>query len=70
MDVCEGRMKQTNETRALCDALTKQQIPPGWQKYKYSPHFSVTQWVMDFASRIQQLADIEPNDMEHQVRVF
>jgi dynein heavy chain 1 len=35
IDVCEGRMKQTNETRALCDSLTKQLIPAAWQKYKY-----------------------------------
>jgi len=67
IDVCEGRMKQTNQTRALCDDLTKQLIPKAWQKYKYSPHFSVTQWIIDFSNRINQLASIQPNDMEHQV---
>ena len=32
-----------------------------------SPHFSVTQWILDFGNRIAQLGAIEPKDMEHQV---
>ena len=40
IDVCEGRMKQTNETRALCDSLIKQLIPAGWKKYKFRNWFT------------------------------
>merc|ERR1719378_1109823 len=65
--VCEGKMKQTNETRDLCDSLTKQLIPKQWRKYKFSPHFTAAQWVGDFCARIEQLNNINVNDMEHQV---
>ena len=59
-------MKQTNETRSLCDSLTRQLIPTQWRKYKYSPHFTAAQWISDFSQRIQQLNSINLNDLEHQ----
>ena len=62
-----GKTKQTNETRSLCDSLTKQLIPSQWRKYKYSPHFTAAQWINDFCARIQQLNTINVGDMEHQV---
>lgn len=65
MDICEGKAKQTNESRKLCDELTKQQVPKTWAQYKFSPHFSVTQWILDFASRVSQLSRIKAGDMEH-----
>ena len=80
MDICEGKAKQTNESRKLCDELTKQQVPKTWAQYKFrynifkillfnpvlfSPHFSVTQWILEFASRVSQLSRIKAGDMEH-----
>ena len=62
----KGKMKQTNETRDLCDSLTKQLIPKQWRKYKFSPHFTAAQWIGDFCARIEQLNSINLNDMEHQ----
>ena len=35
MDICEGKAKQTNESRKLCDELTKQQVPKSWTQYKF-----------------------------------
>ena len=60
-------MKQTNDTRELCDSLTRQLIPLKWRKYKFSPHFTAAQWIADFSLRIQQLNTMKLNDMEHQV---
>lgn len=66
INICEGKSKQTNESRRLCDVLSKQLVPTTWKRYKVSPHFSVTQWIVDFAARVRQLAGINANDMEHQ----
>ena len=32
---------------------------------RFSPHFSVTQWILDFAARVSQLSSIKAGDMEH-----
>ena len=45
--------------------MTKQLIPDEWKKYKFSPHFTVTQWIVDFVARIEQLSHIDPSALDH-----
>jgi len=54
VEVCEGRLKQTNHLRALMNSINKGLIPKHWRAYKV-PQVSLNQWVSDFTLRITQL---------------
>lgn len=56
--VCNGEIKQTNHLRNLMSEINKAMIPGHWRRYKVNPAMSLTQWVSNFTSRIQQLSRI------------
>jgi len=58
MEVCEGRMKQTNHHRELLYMLNRGLLPKSWNQYKVPDGRTVIQWVTDFSRRIEQLRDI------------
>ncbi|KAJ3212195.1 hypothetical protein HDU67_003972 [Dinochytrium kinnereticum] len=55
-DVCEGKVKQTNNTRQLVDCITKGVIPSSWNRYKVSKTASLSFWIGDFKQRLDQIA--------------
>ncbi|XP_041980502.1 dynein heavy chain, cytoplasmic isoform X3 [Aricia agestis] len=56
--ICQGEMKQTNETRAMVGALVRGMLPAGWRRYAVARGCTVQQWVDDFARRGTQLAQV------------
>ncbi|XP_072938013.1 dynein heavy chain, cytoplasmic isoform X3 [Epargyreus clarus] len=56
--ICEGSMKQTNETRAMVGALVRGMLPSGWRRYAVARGCTVQQWAADFARRVAQLAAV------------
>ncbi|CAG4965564.1 unnamed protein product [Parnassius apollo] len=56
--ICEGSMKQTNETRAMVGALVRGMLPAGWRRYAVARGCTVQQWAGDFARRVAQLAAV------------
>ncbi|XP_073960063.1 dynein heavy chain, cytoplasmic isoform X2 [Choristoneura fumiferana] len=56
--ICEGSMKQTNETRAMVGALVRGMLPAAWRRYAVARGCTVRQWVGDFARRVAQLAAV------------
>ncbi|XP_030020118.2 dynein heavy chain, cytoplasmic isoform X1 [Manduca sexta] len=58
ISICQGSMKQTNETRAMVGALVRGMLPGPWRRYAVARGCTVQQWVGDFAQRVQQLAHV------------
>ncbi|CAB3253573.1 unnamed protein product [Arctia plantaginis] len=58
ISICQGSMKQTNETRAMVGSLVRGMLPRGWLRYAVARGCTVQQWVGDFAQRVTQLADV------------
>ncbi|XP_047532350.1 dynein heavy chain, cytoplasmic isoform X1 [Vanessa atalanta] len=56
--ICQGEMKQTNETRAMVGSLVRGMLPAGWRRYAVARGCTVQQWVDDFARRVAQLAHV------------
>ncbi|XP_045484392.1 dynein heavy chain, cytoplasmic isoform X1 [Pieris rapae] len=56
--ICQGEMKQTNETRAMVGSLVRGMLPFGWRRYAVARGCTVQQWVDDFARRVLQLATV------------
>ncbi|XP_060804539.1 dynein heavy chain, cytoplasmic isoform X3 [Amyelois transitella] len=56
--ICQGSMKQTNETRAMVGALVRGMLPGSWRRYAVARGCTVQQWVLDFAHRVAQLATV------------
>ncbi|KAG8927614.1 Cytoplasmic dynein 1 heavy chain 1 [Tulasnella sp. 418] len=55
IQVCEGKLKQTNHLRNLMSSLTKGTIPDHWRRYKVNRGMAVSQWLPNFALRLAQL---------------
>ncbi|TIA73231.1 hypothetical protein E3P91_01529 [Wallemia ichthyophaga] len=53
--VCKGELKQTNHLRTLMSDLTKGTVPSNWKAYKVPSSWTITQWLPDFALRLQQI---------------
>ncbi|XP_028159312.1 dynein heavy chain, cytoplasmic isoform X7 [Ostrinia furnacalis] len=58
ISICQGEMKQTNETRAMVGALVRGMLPSSWRRYAVARGCTVQQWVGDFAHRVTQLAAV------------
>ncbi|KAF9794670.1 hypothetical protein SFRURICE_019548 [Spodoptera frugiperda] len=58
LSICQGEMKQTNETRAMVGALVRGMLPSSWRRYAVARGCTVQQWVGDFAHRVTQLAAV------------
>ncbi|KPI98422.1 Dynein heavy chain, cytoplasmic [Papilio xuthus] len=58
ISICQGEMKQTNETRSMVGALVRGILPASWRRYAVARGCTVQQWAGDFASRVQQLAAV------------
>ncbi|XP_022824429.1 dynein heavy chain, cytoplasmic isoform X2 [Spodoptera litura] len=58
LSICQGEMKQTNETRAMVGALVRGMLPGSWRRYAVARGCTVQQWVGDFAHRVTQLAAV------------
>ncbi|XP_075979872.1 dynein heavy chain, cytoplasmic isoform X3 [Anticarsia gemmatalis] len=58
ISICQGEMKQTNETRAMVGSLVRGMLPGGWRRYAVARGCTVQQWVGDFAQRVTQLANV------------
>ncbi|XP_013140288.1 PREDICTED: dynein heavy chain, cytoplasmic [Papilio polytes] len=58
ISICQGEMKQTNETRSMVGALVRGILPATWRRYAVARGCTVQQWTGDFASRVQQLAAV------------
>jgi dynein heavy chain 1 len=56
--ICEGHKKQTNYHRQLLKDLAKGVIPKEWKKYTIPKSLIVQPWIVDFAERINQMAEI------------
>ncbi|OWR44117.1 dynein heavy chain [Danaus plexippus plexippus] len=56
--ICQGEMKQTNETRAMVGSLVRGMLPSGWRRYAVARGCTVQQWIDDFARRVTQLATV------------
>ncbi|KAI8852562.1 dynein heavy chain and region D6 of dynein motor-domain-containing protein [Chytridium lagenaria] len=60
--VCEGKVKQTNNTRHLVDCVTKGIIPTSWNRYKVARTASLPFWIGDFKQRLDQVAGISKSE--------
>lgn len=58
MNISQGEMKQTNETRAMVGSLVRGILPTSWKRYAVARGCTVQQWVGDFAARITQLSAV------------
>ncbi|XP_047029280.1 dynein heavy chain, cytoplasmic isoform X1 [Helicoverpa zea] len=58
LSICQGEMKQTNETRAMVGSLVRGMLPSSWRRYAVARGCTVQQWVGDFAHRVTQLAAV------------
>ncbi|XP_026741142.1 dynein heavy chain, cytoplasmic isoform X1 [Trichoplusia ni] len=58
LSICQGEMKQTNETRAMVGSLVRGMLPGSWRRYAVARGCTVQQWVGDFAHRVTQLAAV------------
>ncbi|XP_053612057.1 dynein heavy chain, cytoplasmic isoform X5 [Plodia interpunctella] len=58
ISICQGEMKQTNETRAMVGSLVRGMLPAVWRRYAVARGCTVQQWVIDFAQRVAQLATV------------
>ncbi|RVE54307.1 hypothetical protein evm_001134 [Chilo suppressalis] len=58
LSICQGEMKQTNETRAMVGSLVRGMLPSSWRRYAVARGCTVQQWVGDFAQRVTQLAAV------------
>ncbi|CAH0758045.1 unnamed protein product [Diatraea saccharalis] len=58
ISICQGEMKQTNETRAMVGSLVRGMLPSSWRRYAVARGCTVQQWVGDFAHRVTQLAAV------------
>jgi len=58
IQVCDGLVKQTNNSRSLITSLTKGMIPIEWKKYPVPHYVSINVWIIDFGLRLQQLQEI------------
>ncbi|KAJ3101821.1 hypothetical protein HDU97_001047 [Phlyctochytrium planicorne] len=56
--VCEGKVKQTNNSRQLIECLSKGTIPSSWKRYKVSKSMSLLVWISDLKARLDQLSEI------------
>ncbi|KAH9043831.1 dynein heavy chain protein 1 [Lactarius pseudohatsudake] len=68
--VCEGQLKQTNHLRTLMSSLTKGTIPDHWRRYKVKKTMSVTEWIPDFARRLDQLDSLAEVDNLANIEVW
>ncbi|KAH9046427.1 dynein heavy chain protein 1 [Lactarius hengduanensis] len=68
--VCEGQLKQTNHLRTLMSSLTKGTIPDHWRRYKVKKAMSVTEWIPDFARRLDQLDSLAEVDNLANIEVW
>ncbi|KAH9075718.1 dynein heavy chain protein 1 [Lactarius deliciosus] len=68
--VCEGQLKQTNHLRTLMSSLTKGTIPDHWRRYKIKKTMSVTEWIPDFARRLDQLDSLAEVDNLANIEVW
>ncbi|CEM16453.1 unnamed protein product [Vitrella brassicaformis CCMP3155] len=57
-EVCSGKMKTTNELRALALNISADTIPKDWKRYSVAEYLTATQWLADFTRRIAQLKEI------------
>lgn len=58
VEICAGNKKQTNHHRQLLKDLAKGLIPKNWCKYTVPKNLIVQPWIVDFAERIKQLANV------------
>jgi len=56
--ICQGSLKQTNHLRDLMSHLTKGTIPRQWRKYVVKKSMSLSEWMPNFARRLEQLDSI------------
>lgn len=84
--VCEGVLKQTNHLRTLMSHLTKGEfsflclfaiypyivgtIPSHWLQYKVKKTMSVSEWIPNFARRLEQLDRVASLDSLNHVEVW
>ena len=54
IQMCKGNIKSTNELRLVVQNLFNDTVPKSWQLYP-TLELNVTEWVIDFANRINQL---------------
>jgi dynein heavy chain 1 len=61
-EICLGNVKQTNYTREIINHLNKGIIPKAWLRYSLPDSVTFNIWLVDFAQRIKQLADIRQHN--------
>jgi dynein heavy chain 1 len=57
IQMCKGNIKSTNELREIAKDLFNDNIPKSWRVYA-TMELNVTEWIMDFGSRIMQINKI------------
>ncbi|GLD93495.1 hypothetical protein PINS_up002087 [Pythium insidiosum] len=58
-DVCHYKLKPTNDVRAVMHVIHKDGVPSEWlQLYPVAPNLTLTEWLGDFARRMEQLASL------------
>ncbi|KAJ3032718.1 hypothetical protein HDV00_007194 [Rhizophlyctis rosea] len=70
VDLCNGKIKQTNHLRALVDSITKGTLPSHWNRYKVLRRITLTQWVADFNHRLEQLHTISERDVYDDMSIW
>ncbi|KAJ3049329.1 hypothetical protein HK097_009672, partial [Rhizophlyctis rosea] len=70
LDLCSGKIKQTNHLRALVESTTKGTLPTHWNRYKVLRRISLHEWVADFQSRLVQLQDIAQRESYDNLRIW
>lgn len=67
--VCAGRTKSTNAVRQVVETLQTESVPSNWKRYAISPQTTLTEWVLDFAKRVQQLRAMQ-NSPNHRANAI
>uniref|UniRef100_A0A0G4FLJ2 Dynein heavy chain, cytoplasmic n=1 Tax=Chromera velia CCMP2878 TaxID=1169474 RepID=A0A0G4FLJ2_9ALVE len=63
-DVCTVGAKTTNAIRALAQSVSTDSIPKDWKQtaqYAVASTMSLTQWLVDYAARLEQLRQLTSN---------
>lgn len=66
--MASGEVKMTNELREICKDLEIDAIPKKWKKYTIA-NITVTEWIIDFVKRLNQLRDLS-EDTEYRSKTL
>merc|ERR1739838_1025378 len=67
LELCEGKVKSTNALRAMAQNITTDSVPKAWKKFVVPEAMTVTEWLADFALRIEQLQGLHKVDVQKTV---